>query len=81
MMTADPKEQLVHIPVDGVTLEGALVIPANAQGLVLFVHGSGSSRFSPRNNFVAQWMKDSTGVWRMSRFTATPMPEAPAATK
>lgn len=38
-----------------------------------------------RNNFVAQWMKDSTGVWRMSRFTATPMPmpmpEAPATKK
>lgn len=48
------KEILVHIPVDGVTLEGALAIPANAQGLVLFVHGSGSSRFSPRNNFVAR---------------------------
>lgn len=58
MMTADPKEQLVHIPVDGVTLEGALVIPANAQGLVLFVHGSGSSRFSPRNNFVARELRN-----------------------
>jgi pimeloyl-ACP methyl ester carboxylesterase len=46
-------EQLVHIPVDGVTLEGALAVPAQAIGLVLFAHGSGSSRFSPRNNFVA----------------------------
>lgn len=33
------------------------------------------------NNFVAQWMRDSAGVWRMSRFTATPMPEPPAAAK
>jgi len=53
MPTGDAKEKLVHIPVDGVTLEGALVIPERAAGLVLFAHGSGSSRFSPRNNFVA----------------------------
>jgi putative phosphoribosyl transferase len=53
MRTADPNEKLVHIPLDGVTLEGALVIPDDATGLVLFAHGSGSSRFSPRNNFVA----------------------------
>ena len=46
-------EKLVHIPVDSVTLEGALAIPDQATGLVLFAHGSGSSRFSPRNNFVA----------------------------
>lgn len=52
------KEILVHIPVDGVTLEGALAIPANATGLVLFVHGSGSSRFSPRNNFVARELRN-----------------------
>lgn len=57
MRTAEPREKpdekLVQIAVDGVTLEGALAIPANAVGLVLFAHGSGSSRFSPRNNFVA----------------------------
>lgn len=58
MQTDSDKEILVHIPVDGVTLEGALAIPANAQGLVLFVHGSGSSRFSPRNNFVARELRD-----------------------
>lgn len=58
MNIADPKEQLVHIPVDGVTLEGALAVPANATGLVLFVHGSGSSRFSPRNNYVARELRN-----------------------
>ena len=47
-------EQLVHIPVDGVQIEGMLELPANAQGIVLFAHGSGSSRHSPRNNFVAK---------------------------
>lgn len=53
MRTADAKENLVHIPVNGINLEGALEIPRKATGLVLFAHGSGSSRFSPRNNFVA----------------------------
>jgi dienelactone hydrolase len=46
--------QIVHIPVNGIKLEGALAIPAEAQGIVLFAHGSGSSRHSPRNNLVAQ---------------------------
>ena len=41
------------IPVNGVQLEGTLVIPHRAKGVVLFAHGSGSSRHSPRNNFVA----------------------------
>lgn len=39
---------------NGIQLEGALVIPSDAKGVVLFAHGSGSSRHSPRNNFVAQ---------------------------
>ncbi len=44
----------IHIPVDGVVLEGNLEIPDRARGLVIFAHGSGSSRLSPRNRFVAQ---------------------------
>ena len=43
----------VNIPVNGVFLEGILTVPMHAKGNVLFVHGSGSSRLSPRNNFVA----------------------------
>ncbi|MFL5802361.1 MAG: dienelactone hydrolase family protein [Roseiflexaceae bacterium] len=46
-------ERLVHVLVGPVTLEGNLHLPANARGLVLFAHGSGSSRHSPRNRFVA----------------------------
>jgi len=46
-------EQIVRIPADGVELEGALVVPDGAPGLVAFAHGSGSSRHSPRNNYVA----------------------------
>ncbi|OGV76588.1 MAG: hydrolase [Methylotenera sp. RIFCSPLOWO2_02_FULL_45_14] len=51
-------EKLVHIPVDEVYIEGMLDLPKNASGLVLFAHGSGSSRHSPRNNYVAQVLRD-----------------------
>jgi pimeloyl-ACP methyl ester carboxylesterase len=47
-------EKLVYIPTREAIIEGALTIPDNAKGLVLFAHGSGSSRHSPRNNFVAR---------------------------
>ena len=53
-MAMERVEQTVHIPVEGVTLEGLLMIPAMAQGVVLFAHGSGSDRHSPRNTYVAQ---------------------------
>ena len=43
----------VHIPIDRVRIEGNLAVPEDAQGIVLFAHGSGSSRHSPRNRFVA----------------------------
>ncbi len=44
---------LVSIPVSGVVLEGELGVPGEASGIVVFAHGSGSSRHSPRNRFVA----------------------------
>ena len=44
----------VEIPLDAVTLHGRLTVPAGAQGVVLFAHGSGSSRHSPRNRYVAE---------------------------
>ena len=47
------KERLVQIPAGRVALEGNLRIPEAARGVVVFAHGSGSSRFSPRNRFVA----------------------------
>ena len=46
-------DEPVEIEVDGVTLSGDLVLPEQAQGLVVFAHGSGSSRHSPRNRWVA----------------------------
>jgi putative phosphoribosyl transferase len=44
---------LVRIPAAGASVEGMLEVPDGAVGLVLFAHGSGSSRHSPRNNYVA----------------------------
>ncbi|HEX2778366.1 MAG TPA: dienelactone hydrolase family protein [Gemmatimonadaceae bacterium] len=44
----------VKIPTGTVTLDGDLVVPAGAKGLVLFAHGSGSGRLSPRNRAVAR---------------------------
>jgi dienelactone hydrolase len=43
----------MRLVVDGVSLEGNLVIPKKASAIVVFAHGSGSSRNSPRNRFVA----------------------------
>lgn len=45
--------QPITIPVGRISLHGDLTLPASATGLVLFAHGSGSSRLSPRNQFVA----------------------------
>ena len=46
-------EQLVQVPAGAITLDGNLGVPAGARGIVLFAHGSGSSRHSPRNRYVA----------------------------
>jgi putative phosphoribosyl transferase len=49
-----PAEREVRIPVDGAWLRGTLAVPIGARGLVLFAHGSGSSRRSSRNRYVAE---------------------------
>ena len=53
-MKEEIKNNHQDIPINEITLEGNLVIPENAKGIVVFAHGSGSSRFSPRNRFVAE---------------------------
>jgi putative phosphoribosyl transferase len=50
---SEKEENVVRILVDGDFIEGNLRVPAGAKGVVLFAHGSGSSRFSPRNQYVA----------------------------
>lgn len=57
LVMTDEIERHVTIPIDGVELEGELVVPVESTGLVVFSHGSGSSRKSPRNNFVARTLQ------------------------
>jgi len=57
MRLVKDSERLVSIPDGDVLLEGALGVPDGARGVVLFAHGSGSSRHSPRNNFVARFLR------------------------
>lgn len=51
-------ERQVEIPAREVQLKGMLALPENAPGVVLFAHGSGSGRFSPRNQFVAAELRN-----------------------
>ena len=50
-------EPVVRIPSGKVTLEGVLELPEPAAGIVIFSHGSGSGRHSPRNQFVAKELR------------------------
>src|SRR3954471_1592762 len=50
-------EKSLHIPVAGVILEADVVVPDQARGAVLFAHGSGSGRHSPRNRRVASELR------------------------
>src|ERR1700726_4625749 len=52
------EEQLVQVPADSVTLEGNLTLPEESRAIVLFAHGSGSSRHSPRNRCVARVLNE-----------------------
>lgn len=52
------QSETIEIKTDSVNLSGELTIPKAATGIVLFAHGSGSSRFSPRNQFVAKVLQN-----------------------
>ncbi|SNZ04686.1 Dienelactone hydrolase [Natronoarchaeum philippinense] len=55
---SDDNSNLVAVQADDIELEGELIIPEGAEGLVVFAHGAGSSRHSPRNNFVAESLRE-----------------------
>ena len=69
------EENLVYIDAGPVRLEGNLTIPRGAEGVVLFAHGSGSSRHSPRNRYVAQVLVDA-GLGTLLMDLLTPEEEA-----
>ncbi|WP_242084916.1 dienelactone hydrolase family protein [Aestuariivivens sediminis] len=56
MKTLNPYET-IGIPIDDVLLKGRLRITENSRGVVIFSHGSGSGRFSSRNNYVAEYLQ------------------------
>jgi pimeloyl-ACP methyl ester carboxylesterase len=56
------EEGLVHVHAGNARLEGNLIVPKGATGIVLFAHGSGSSRFSTRNRFVAEFLRKQGGL-------------------
>jgi putative phosphoribosyl transferase len=58
MNNINTENRSVQILSMGVLLEGTISIPDDPTGLVVFVHGSGSSRYSPRNQYVAQILQD-----------------------
>jgi len=53
-ITSQKKDQVINIPIGTLVLPGILVLPPNTKQLVIFTHGSGSGRLSPRNTFVSQ---------------------------
>lgn len=69
------KTEIVKIPADAAMLDGDLTIPARATGLVVFAHGSGSSRHSPRNKMVARMFRES-GLGTLLFDLLTPSEEA-----
>jgi len=56
--TATARSRSEQIPSGQITLDGELTVPEGATGVVLFAHGSGSSRHSPRNQFVARTIRE-----------------------
>lgn len=54
----NPSREPSHVVIGPNHLAGLLVVPPSAKGLVIFAHGSGSGRFSPRNNYVARRLEE-----------------------
>ena len=77
---ADERERRVQVPEGGVLLEGLLAVPTEATGIVLFAHGSGSSRMSPRNTVVARGLRK-LGIGTFLFDLLTPDEDAEAETR
>lgn len=75
MKHSPSQAELVRIQAGAVTLEGDLQVPDQATGLVLFAHGSGSSRHSPRNHFVAHELQ-TAGLGTLLLDLLTPQEES-----
>jgi putative phosphoribosyl transferase len=58
LVLAQARDEEVHVEAESARLAGHLVIPSGATGVVVFAHGSGSSRHSPRNRYVARVLNE-----------------------
>ena len=70
-----PAVRPVRVAAPGVNLDGDLAIPADARGIIVFAHGSGSSRHSPRNRYVAEALQ-AAGLATLLMDLLTPQEEA-----
>lgn len=78
-MTDGTRKELVNIDIGGQFVEGLLAVPDNARAVVLFAHGSGSGRLSPRNNYVAgELRKAGLGTLLMDLLTPSEEPSTRA---
>lgn len=68
------RKELVNIAIDGQLVEGMLAVPEGARAVVLFAHGSGSGRLSPRNNYVAAELRKA-GLATLLMDLLTPLEE------
>ena len=75
MPTEPPRVTPVRLPLDGAVLDADLGLPDQPRGIVVFAHGSGSSRHSPRNQFVAQRLQ-AAGFGTLLADLLTPAEEA-----
>ena len=75
-----PRSEEVRIPSESGFLGGSLDLPANARGIVIFAHGSGSSRFSQRNRFVAREFQ-AAGIGTLLFDLLTPQEDSVYATR
>ncbi|MFZ5562318.1 MAG: dienelactone hydrolase family protein [Pseudomonadota bacterium] len=74
-MATELEHEALHIPAGEATLDADLALPAQARSVVLFAHGSGSSRFSPRNRYVARLLNEA-GLATVLADLLTPAEEA-----
>ena len=71
------RKEVVDIAIDGEFVEGMLAVPEGARAVVLFAHGSGSGRLSPRNNYVAGELRKA-GLATLLMDLLTPLEEPSA---
>ncbi|MES2149476.1 MAG: alpha/beta hydrolase [Pseudomonadota bacterium] len=71
-MQSSTQEQAVAIPCGAVHLDGVFALPSEPTGIVLFSHGSGSSRLSPRNTYVARDLREA-GIGTLLLDLLTPL--------